>query len=137
MACFVVPAVEAVITTAVTKAVKSNEREQEIKISLGNGVVEEGHRVKFSTKLGWLNKMLWGGSALLAFEHAWHGEIVPFFPFFTAVDNGNTAQMLAEMGTAGVMMSVIVTGVWAVMLGVSNAMEKKAVNEAKAVEEGV
>lgn len=26
--------------------------------------------------MNWLNNMLWGGSALLAFEHVWHGSVV-------------------------------------------------------------
>jgi len=34
--------------------------------------------------LGWLTNMLWGGSLLLAFEHVWHGEETPWFPFLTA-----------------------------------------------------
>ena len=71
-----------------------------------------------------MNKLLWGGSALLAFEHVWHGEVVPFFPFLTAVENGETAEMLAEMGSAGVMMAVLVTAVWVGMLAVSSIVEK-------------
>ena len=35
-------------------------------------------KVTFSRKLKWLNTMLWGGAALLAFEHVWHGEVVPY-----------------------------------------------------------
>ena len=89
MACFVVPAAEAVITTVAAKVIKTKEKEKTVKLSLSDGSVQEATKIKFSTKLGWLNKLLWGGSALLAFEHVWHGEAVPFFPFLTAVnDNG-------------------------------------------------
>ena len=85
-------------------------------------------KTPFSKKLGWLNKLLWGGSALLAFEHLWHGEIAPFFPFLTAASEGPEAvsEMLGEMGTVGVSMAALITAVWVVMLIVSKAMEKKA-----------
>lgn len=135
MACFIVPGTEAIVTTIATKIIKSKEKEEVLHITNHEGNIEEVTKVSFSTKLGWLNKMLWGGSALLAFEHVWHGEVVPFFPFLTAVENGETAEMLAEMGSAGVMMAVLVTTVWAGMLVVSSVIEKRAINEAKSVEE--
>lgn len=137
MACLLVPAAEAVITTVITKVIKSKEKEEEVQISLPDGSVQEATRIRFSTKLGWLNKMLWGGSALLAFEHLWHGEIVPFFPFLTAVENGETAEMLAEMGSTGVTMAVLVTVVWGGMLAVSSIMEKKALRAPKLSKEGI
>ena len=61
MACFTVPAAEAIITTVAEKIIKSKEKNQTVKKS------QEADSVKipFSTKLSWLNKMLWGGSALL------------------------------------------------------------------------
>ncbi|MBR1444141.1 MAG: hypothetical protein IJ583_11505, partial [Firmicutes bacterium] len=69
---------------------------------------------------------LWGGSALLAFEHLWHGEVVPFFPFLTnAVNAADRAEMFSEMATSGIGMAVIVTGVWAVMVAVSCSIEKR------------
>ena len=106
------------------------------KINFDGGSKENVEKIKFSTKLGWLNKLLWGGSALLAFEHIWHGEIVPFFPFLTAVENGETAEMLAEMGSAGIMMAVLCTAVWAGMLVVSSVIEKRAHNTPEPVNEG-
>ena len=61
--------------------------------------------------------MLWGGSALLAFEHIWHGEVTPWFPFLTAAGNPEDAMaMLHEMATTGVAMAVLVTAVWAGMV---------------------
>jgi hypothetical protein len=80
MACFLVPTAQAVITTIAAKVLKSKEKEESVKVFLSDGSVEEATKIPFSTKLGWLNKLLWGGSVLLAFEHLWHGEIVPFFP---------------------------------------------------------
>ncbi|MFR2512674.1 MAG: hypothetical protein ACLS9K_12645 [Lachnospira eligens] len=57
--------------------------------------VKEEKVLPFSRKLRWLNNMLWGGTALLAFEHVWHGEVTPFFPFLTAAGNAQDAvQML-------------------------------------------
>ena len=70
MACFIVPAAEAVVTTIVAKTMKSKEAAPEtVKVQLDGADVVEAEKISFSRKLGWLNKMLWGGSALLAFEH--------------------------------------------------------------------
>ena len=71
--------------------------------------------------------MLWGGSALLAFEHVWHGEIVPWFPFLTAAGDAEEASiMLHEMATVGVSMAILITAVWGVMLLVTKMAENKA-----------
>lgn len=128
MACFVVPAAEAVITTVATKVIKSKEKDETLTFTHEDGSVSTAEKIRFSTKLGWLNKMLWGGSALLAFEHVWHGEVIPVFPFLTAVQNGEVADMLAEMSTAGVLMAGIVTAVWAGMVAISSYAEKKALH---------
>ncbi len=135
MACFLVPAAEAVVTTLAAKLLKSREKARNVEIRLPDGSVETATRVPFSTKLGWLNKLLWGGSALLAFEHVWHGEVVPFFPFLTAVRDGETSEMLAEMGSAGVMMAALVTVVWFGMLAVSAMVERRALANSKLAEE--
>jgi hypothetical protein len=77
---------------------------------------------------------LWGGSALLAFEHVWHGEVVPFFPFLTAAKEGPEAvsEMFGEMGTVGVSMAALITAVWLGMLLVAKLMQKKALKAAPA-----
>ncbi len=117
MACFIVPAAEAIITKTVTKAVRAKEQD---------GAGQEA-RTPFSKKLGWLTKLLAGGSVLLAFEHVWHGEVTPWFPFLTAAANpADTAAMLHEMATAGVAMAALITLVWVGMLAVCAAVEKKA-----------
>ena len=77
-------------------------------------------------RLNWLNNMLWGGSALLAFEHVWHGEITLRAPFLTAITTGETAGMLREMATSGVAMAVLVTAVWVGMVTAANSVQKKA-----------
>ena len=135
MACFLVPAAEAVVTTLAAKLLKSREKARNVEIRLPDGSVETATRIPFSTKVGWLNKLLWGGSALLAFEHVWHGEVVPFFPFLTAVRDGETSEMLAEMGSAGVMMAALVTVVWFGMLAVSAMVERRALANSKLAEE--
>lgn len=118
MACFVAPAAEAIVTTVIKKtaadiAVKGN-----------------AHKHPFLKKINWLNNMLWGGAALLAFEHVWHGEVTPAFPFLTG-----GVSALREMATSGVAMAVIVTSVWAGMVTVTNAIEKRTA-KAPALESG-
>ena len=108
MACFLVPATEAAVTTIAEHVVKGKEEranKEELTLS-------ENSKTPFSHKLKWLNHMLWGGSALLAFEHIWHGEVTPWFPFLTAAGNPEDAMaMLHEMATTGVAMAVLVTAV--------------------------
>ena len=114
MACFIVPGAEAVVTTIATKVIEKKETKAREE-ALAQGVeLNELHRENFSSKLKRLNGLLWGGSALLAFEHLWHGEISPFFPFLTAASNPADLQaMLHEMSTVGVGMAALVTSVWA------------------------
>ncbi|MBQ9358054.1 MAG: hypothetical protein IJT95_00730 [Abditibacteriota bacterium] len=122
MACFLVSAAEAVVATVAVKALEKKEK---------NGGKHSG--IPFSRKLGWLRNMLWGGSALLAFEHVWHGEVTPWFPFLTAMDNpADKAEMFGEMATVGVSMACLVTCVWLVMLAVSAAIEKRTDSKAEA-----
>ncbi len=113
MACFLVPTTEAVVTTIIQKKAEKNKKEGK----------EQGI---FLQRIGWLNNMLWGGSALLAFEHVWHGEVTPWFPFLTnAEDPANLTAMLQEMGTVGVGMAVTVTVLWAAMVTAAERMKKK------------
>lgn len=131
MACLLVPAAEAVVTTIATKAMESYEKSQ--------GTSQETvEKIPFSRKMKWLNKLLWGGSALLAFEHVWHGEITPWFPFLTAVNNPvDMAQMLSEMATSGVAMAAIVTVVWLGMVAVTSMMEKDVLEAQPSKTKGV
>ena len=91
------------------------------------GAAHEQAGTGFGRKLKWLSNMLWGGSALLAFEHVWHGELTLWFPFLSAMNNpADTAEMLAEMGSVGVAMAAGVTLVWVGMVTVSAVLEKRA-----------
>ena len=107
MACFTVPLATAVVASAAKKALP-----------------ESSHKNPFVAKLGWLGKMMFGGSFLLAIEHVYHGEIIFTPPFLTAVKNGETADMLHEMATRGVAMAVLLGVVWVGMVVVSNMLEK-------------
>ena len=109
MACFLVPATEAIVTTLIRKkALHYENHTKDNTKSLFN--------ITISQRLGWLNKMLWGGSALLGFEHIWHGEVTPWFPFLTATtDVSNRATMFHEMATVGVAMAATVTATWFAM----------------------
>lgn len=103
MACFTVPAGEAVVTTIVKKTMEKKGIQEK----------ESDGKIPMTRKLKWLSNLLWGGSVLLAFEHVWHGEVQPFFPFLTAMSNPeDTAEMLHEIATVGVSMAVLVTAVW-------------------------
>ena len=126
MACFIVPATEAIVTTVIQKVAAKKESAD----NKNSGEM----KLSFADKLKWLNGMLWGGSGLLSFEHVWHGEVTPFFPFLTAAnDPADTAEMLHEMATSGSAMAILVTVVWAGLVIVSNKItasdnktEKKA-----------
>lgn len=127
MACFIVPAAEAIVTTVMAKAFQAKEKEEVLKFDMAEAGDVVKAKLPFSRKLSWLNKMLWGGSALLAFEHVWHGEVVPWYPFLTAMENAEEATaMLHEMSTVGVSMAVLVTVVWGIMVLVTKTMEKGA-----------
>ena len=130
MACFAVPAAEAIIVGTAYLVAKHKEKKIEaptFTYEAKDGSLVTGKKVKLSTKLSWLLSLLTGGAFLLAYEHVWHGEVVPWFPFLTNAANPADAQvMLHEMATVGVLMAVLVTLIWAVMLGVCSLIEKRA-----------
>lgn len=104
MACFIVPMVLAIITSLIQKVARN---------------------LAGKIKLWILNALLWGGVVLLAVEHAWHGEIVPWPPFLTAMTNPiNIPTMLHEMLTIGATMSITTLAIWGVVLAVSHYMQR-------------
>ena len=124
MACFLAPAAEAIVATIARRAVVKKE-EKALEADTGDRL-EIPEKIPFSRKLKWLTNLLWGGTVLLAFEHVWHGEVVPWFPFLTAAsDPASASEMLHEIATTGVLMAAAVTAVWLVMLAVSGAIEKR------------
>lgn len=128
MACFLVPAAEAVVVTVAAQVMrKKAEQKVSLPASQTKKVVEKEESGFFTPrKLMWLAYLLWGGAFLLAYEHVWHGEVVPWFPFLTAAaDPAEATVMLQEMGTAGVAMAVLVTVVWAILVAVSNRIVRR------------
>ena len=107
MACFTVPLATAVVASAAKTALPASAQKN-----------------PFVAKLGWLGKMMFGGSFLLAIEHVYHGEIIFTPPFLTAVRDGETSGMLHEMATRGVAMTVLIGVVWVAMVAVSTWMER-------------
>ena len=119
MACIAVPATEALVVTAVALILKAKEK-RTVSLETKSALTEKDEKISLSRKLMWLSSLLWGGVFLLAFEHIWHGEIIPVFPFLTAAsDPASTAVMLNEMATVGVAMALLITAVWGVMLYVA------------------
>lgn len=116
MACFLAPMAEAIVVTVVKKAMEKREKKEMEKGGGAQMALPARTGLKFSRKLGWLSSMLWGGVLLLAFEHIWHGELVPWPPFLTAMNNpAEAGMMLQEIATIGAGMAVFVTIVWGVM----------------------
>jgi hypothetical protein len=113
MACFLVPAAEAIITTVVQKVIEKKEKKT-VNIS-----------PKWSRRLSWLNIMLWGGTLMLAIDHLISGEVTFYPPFLTALQNpADTAVMLREMATVGVAMAAAVTAVWGIMVLVAEVKSR-------------
>ena len=114
MACFLVPTTEAIVTSVASKKLNTYVDESEA----------SDLTIHFIKNMKTLNSMLLGGSALLMFEHLWHGEITPFFPFLTAASSPQQfTAMLKEMATVGVTMALFVTFVWVVMTLVTFKMQ--------------
>ena len=100
MSCFVVPLVQAAVTSTIRKSNEKNNRSD---------------RSILSRHLPALEKMLWGGSVMLVVDHIINGEVTWRYPFFTALEQaGGGAVMLREMLTVGLPMSLVITSVWVV-----------------------
>ncbi|MBM3250489.1 MAG: hypothetical protein FJZ09_06615 [Candidatus Omnitrophica bacterium] len=97
MACFVVPAATAILTSAI-----------------GKKVPEKYH-------MNWLNSMLWGGVAMLAVEHLAHKEVVPYPPFLTA----GFSEVFPEMMRVGIPMTLIIFLMWGIMVAVATKVSKR------------
>ncbi len=129
MACFIVPAAEAAVVTIVRRIAESNhDKKYSVTKVNPEAVLEKKTGILHQTR--WLTNLLWGGSVLLAFEHVWHGEVQPWFPFLTAMrDPDSTSEMLHEMATNGVGMAALVTAVWIGMVAVNHIRRKKSIQE--------
>ena len=131
MACFLVSVAEAAVVTVVEKVQEKKESKMmENDTAESAASAEQTAKIPLSRKLKWLRYMLLGGSVLLLFEHIWHGEIVPWFPFLTAMDNSaDMMEMFKEMATVGVAMAGLITFVWIVMCKVADAIVRRPSEE--------
>ena len=120
MACFTIPLAEAIVVSAV-KAVTFKKNT--------DNIIDESKKLKIQDirkKIGWLQKMLFGGSYLLAIEHIYHGEVSFVPPFLTAMKTPEEIPvMLHEMATVGVGMAVLTTAVWGIIVAVTSVAKKK------------
>lgn len=106
MACFLIPMAIAIITSIMQRTARSLSEKLKVWV---------------------LNALLWGGVILLALEHAWHGEIVPWPPFLTAMANpADIPVMLHEMAIVGTAMSAATFATWGIILAASYYMPKIA-----------
>lgn len=124
------------VVTASYFAVKRKEKRLESHTLLNNadsGIsAENSSKIKLSRKISWLMSMLWGGVFLLVIDHIWSGELVPYPPFLAAISNPeDTAQMLYEMKTLGVLMSASITAFWGFVCAASSAVNKIKLSFAK------
>ena len=104
MACFLVTTAAAVGVGVARHIVKHSEKK--------NPELASKDRLVTSKELGALELTMFGGSFLLAGEHVLHDEVIFTFPFLTAVRDGDTLEMLQEMGTIGVGMLAILVAAW-------------------------
>ena len=127
MACFAVPAAEAIIvTTAYFVAKRKEQKLQAPTLSSESALKTQETKITWSKRLSWLMGLLWGGVVLLAFEHFWHGEIVAYPPFLSAMATPeDTSQMLHEMATVGVSMAALVTAFWGAICAFAQVKFKK------------
>ena len=110
MSCFIVPLAQAMVTSTYRKI---------------NSKAFENSDSAFKRHIPDLEKMLWGGSAMLIVDHVINGELTWKFPFFTALEEaGGGAVMLREMLTVGVPMSLAITAIWAVYALVKERRKK-------------
>jgi hypothetical protein len=92
LACFIVPSILAIAVSIVKRVAK---------------------KVSAKANLGLLESLLWGGAGILALEHVWHGEVVPWPPYLTAMRSPEEwAIALHEMATVGVAMALATVGIW-------------------------
>jgi len=107
MACFIVPATEALVASAANALLKRNHRTQSLTVT---------------HKTGLLSKYLWGGSALLLLDHIVTGEVTLHYPFFTEAP----ALIWHEMATTGVALAAGITLFWGIQWLSQSIFSKQA-----------
>jgi hypothetical protein len=117
MACFITPMIIAVITTVIQKTF--TRKIEKLKLSI-------------------LNTLLWGGVALLAVEHVWHGEVVPWPPFLTAMANPvDIPVMLHEITIVGGLMTATVFTLWGFILTIPRILTRFTILDRSNLDKGM
>jgi hypothetical protein len=62
--------------------------------------------------------------SFLPIEHAIRGELTAYPPFFTALQAGQGGAMLREIAVNGVIMTVAVVVVWAMVVAIAGLRER-------------
>lgn len=102
MACLIVPASAAILISGAKKKIPADWHLE---------------------RLEW---MLWGGTGMLVVDHLMTGELVPYPPFLTAMDNpADTAVMFQEIATTGVLMTVLVFAMWFGMIAYERFVRRR------------
>ncbi len=102
MACLIVPASAAILVSGAKKKIPAELHPE---------------------RLEW---MLWGGTGMLIVDHLMTGELVPYPPFLTAMDNpADTVVMFQEIATTGVFMTLLVFAMWFGMIAYERFVYRK------------
>lgn len=102
MACFLVPLAIGIVLSILKKLLKKTAE---------------------NLRLDILTALLLGGSFILALEHVWHGEVVPWPPFLTAMENPQDVPVVInEMLTAGTAMTIAVSATWLGIVTISRKL---------------
>ncbi|MEM1526219.1 MAG: hypothetical protein QW775_03300 [Ignisphaera sp.] len=105
MACFITPLAVGIILGILGKRFKGYSR----------------------LKLGILVYLLIGGALVLAVEHLWHGEVVLYPPFLTAMQNPeDVPTLLHEVSVVGSSMTFGTAILWLSLLHISKKIEIKS-----------
>ncbi|MCC6054814.1 MAG: hypothetical protein LM589_05820 [Thermosphaera sp.] len=104
VACFITPLTIGIILSIIKRLWKGAER----------------------IRLDILIYMMLGGALVLVAEHVWHGEVVPWPPFLTAMSNPEDIPIVInEMTRVGGAMALAVTGAWGLILGFTKKLQVK------------
>lgn len=122
MACFTAVIPEVVALHFIKKHIEKKEATNP------TNQTQDSTKIKMSVKISWLITMLWGGIFLLMIEHFWHGEIVPYPPFLSAIESGETQSMLNEILLVGGAIDIFVPMVWFIVCMFVEKMRAKRLN---------
>ncbi len=104
VACFITPLIIGVVLTIIRKLWRDAE--------------------KF--RLDILLYLMLGGALVLTAEHVWHGEVVPWPPFLTAMQSPeDISVIIGEVTRVGGTMVLAVTGAWLLLLGFTRRLQVK------------